>query len=252
MRPPRSWLLLAVAAGCATVHPGEYAVPLDAPYRGPVTPAGLTISGRELTHLASPGVGAVEVTFENTSPDAIGIASVALDFRNEAANQLVTTPPDEDAQAWARSVAEHEAVQLNNQVHALAAVADLGRVVASTGHHHHHYGHHGSNPAAAIGALVAVGALIAVIAVASEQAQHSEEVSFAPESHLLVTPFVIPRGGYVRRWIAFDTQAPEIPCLTSFVLAYDTTSGRHERVRLHFRNPDGASPWQRRVCLIGR
>ena len=35
----------------------------------------------------------------------------------------------------------------------------------------------------------------------------------------------------VGRWIALDAAAPEIPCLTFFTLADDTTSGQHERVR---------------------
>jgi hypothetical protein len=251
MRPPRSLLLLGLAAGCASVHPGEYAIPLGVPYRGPATPMGLVISGRELTRLATPAVGAVEVTFENTSPETIQIGGVYLDFQSEPANQLVATPPDEDAQAWARSVAEHDAVQMSNRAHALAAVADFGQVVASSGHHHHHHAGHGSSPAAAIGAVLAVGALVALVALAAQdEAERTEQVAFAPETHLLVTPFAIPPGQFVRRWIALDTAAPEIPCLTFFTLAYDTTSGRHERVRLHFRNPDGASPWQRRACLV--
>jgi hypothetical protein len=211
---------------------------------------GLVISGRELTPLATPSVGAVEVTFENTSPQTIQIGGVYLDFQSEAANKLVATPPDEDAQAWARSVAEHDAVEMRSRTQALAAVSDFGQVVARSGYHHHHAGH-GSSPAAAIGAVLAVGALVALVALAAQdEAERTEQVEFTPENHLLVTPFAIRPGQFVRRWIALDAAAPEIPCLTFFTLAYDTTSGQRERVRLHFRNPDGASPWQRRACLV--
>jgi hypothetical protein len=235
-------LLVLVGTGCATVHSGEYAVPLDVPggYHGPTTAGGLLISGREITGVATPSVGAVEVTFENRSRDWIRIEVVRLDFHNDAANQLVTTPADADARNWAQAVAQRDAIELTNRKNALAGVAVAGHVVASMGDH---------SAVGALGAMVALGALIGLAATAiDEDVQNAERVSFLPQDHLLVVPFAIAPGLFVKKWIALTTVAPQIPCLDSFILSYDIAGGRHERVRLHFRDPDGYSSWQRGIC----
>lgn len=237
-------LLISILAGtgCATVHSGEYAIPLDARggYQGPTTAAGLLISGREITRVATPSVGAVEVTFENRSGDWIRVEEVRLDFHNEAANQLVTTPPDTDARAWAQAVSQRDAIELVNRQKALAGVAVAGRVVASIGHR---------SPVGALGAVVALGALIGLAATSIDaDVQNAERVSFLPQDHLLVVPFALPPGLFVKKWIALTTAAPQIPCLDSFVLSYAISDGRHERVFLHFRSLDGASSWQSRAC----
>jgi hypothetical protein len=241
-------VVILLGAGCATVHPGNYAIPLDMAggYRGPTTALGLVISGREITRLATPSVGAVEVTIENRSADWIHIGRVALDFQNQEANQLVTTPPDADAANWAQAVAQRDAIELTNRNNALAGVAVAGGVaarIAGGSSHHHRSG------AGAIGAVVALGALLALTAMAvDDDVQRAEQVSFLPQNHLLVAPFGIPPGLFVKKWIALTTAAPGIPCLDAFILAYDTTAGRHERVRLQFRTPDGTSSWQRATC----
>jgi len=229
-------------AGCATVHSGEYAFPLDIPggYHGPTTPAGLLISSREITSVATPSVGAVEVTFENRSSDWIRVEGVRLDFRNDAANELVTTPADADAWNWAQAVAQRDAIELTNRQNALAGAMVAGRVVASIGRR---------SPVGALGAMFALGALIGLAATSIDaDVQNAERVSFVPRNHLLVVPFTIASGLFVKKWIALTTTAPQIPCLNSFILAYDISGGRHERVSLHFRSPSDISSWQRRAC----
>jgi hypothetical protein len=198
------------------------------------------ISGREISKLATPSVGAVEVTFENTSAGWVHIGRVALDFQNEAANQLVTTPAEGDARNWARAVAQRDAIELNNRRNALAGAAVAGEVVASVGDR---------SPLGALGAVVALGALVGLLATdIGENVDRVEQVAFEPENNLLVVPFSIAPGLFVRKWIALTTSAPQIPCLDTFILAYDTTAGRHERVRLRFRFRDGLSSWQRQAC----
>jgi hypothetical protein len=234
-----------LGAGCASIHPGEYALPLDRlHYEGPRTGLGLVISSRELNRMATPTIGTVEVTFENTTPEMIHIERVGLDFQNEAANQLVATPPDGDARAFAQAIAHRDAIELTNRKRALAGVAVAGEVMASVGSHHHD-----SSAVGAVGAMLALGAFVALAAAEVEEENDSlERVSFAPEDHLLVVPFAIPPGAFVRRWIALTTAAPEIPCLTSAILSYETTSGGRERVRIRIREGVAGSMWQSARC----
>jgi hypothetical protein len=232
----------AVVPGCATIHAGEFAMPLDASGRWtgkPATALGLVISGRELTHMATASIGAVEVTIENTSSRWVEIGEVGLDFQNETANRLVSTPPDADARSWAQAVAQRDAVDLTNRTNALAGVAFAGRAISGSRDH----------GLAAFGALLAMGALIGLIATAANaDVDSAEQVAFVPENHLLVAPFSIAPGYFVKRWIALTTDDPHIPCLHAFIFSYATRSGQRERVRLRFRDPDGASVWQRRLC----
>jgi hypothetical protein len=238
-------ILLAVGltAGCATVHSGEYGVPLDVPggYHGPTTAGGLLISSREITSVATQRVGAVEVTFENRSSCWIQISRMALDFQNEAANQLVTTPADADARSWAEAVAQRDAIAMVNRKNALAGALIAGDVLAHAGGHR--------STAGTVGAVIALGALIGLAAAAAdEETESAQRVSFLPQDHLLVVPFAIPPGLFVKRWIALTTESPQIPCLDRFILRYDTTAGRHERVYLRFRGPEISSGWQPWAC----
>jgi hypothetical protein len=237
-------IVALLGAGCASIHPGLYAVPLDQlHYDGPRTRAGLVISSRELTRMATPMVGTVEVTLENTSQEMLHITRVGLDFQNEAANQQVVTPPDGDARAFAEAVAHRDAIELTNRKNVLTGVAVAGELMATTGNYH------AADASNVVGAVLAVGAVVGLLAMAAEAETDSlENVSFEPEHHLLVVPFAIPPGAFVRRWIALSTAAPQLPCLSSAIMSYDTAEGAHERVRLTIRDMTSGSMWQSRQC----
>src|SRR5436190_4697853 len=91
----RRWTsaLAAVIAigGCATIHDGPFATPVDGGGRVLPRPSGpLLVSGTEMADLGSPQFGALEFTFENPTSNWVHVTNVALDFGDQPTNARVS------------------------------------------------------------------------------------------------------------------------------------------------------------------
>src|SRR6185436_20481716 len=112
-RPGRMCALVAclAVAGCASVRSGKYARPLDSAGRmaeKPVTASGLLISGQEVSDLASPYYGLLELTFENTTDHWLGIDRTSVSFDSWAADQVVI-PTGPEITSWEQAIRQRNA-----------------------------------------------------------------------------------------------------------------------------------------------
>jgi hypothetical protein len=226
--------------GCASTAPGKYARPIDEygqfldTHR---TPAGLKISARELSSLASEHFGFVEVTFENTTSHWIHIERMNLSFGDRAKNQGVFVPWGSELESWRRAIEERNEVRETNAETALALLAIGGAVVAAASN---------DQPLKAAGGMVAVGALsTAFVRDVDRRVRGTEDAKPFPATHLLEVPFPVPPGLHSKRWIVLNTPT-NIGCIDSMILDYDNNGGRRERVWADFRA--NRSEWQNKVC----
>jgi hypothetical protein len=237
----RAFLLFGWAVcGCATISSAELAVPVDERgklSKSKVTASGLRVSGEELSALASPYFGALEITFENQSSNWVHVQGVHLDFGGEAHNRTVLIPWGEDIRSWYESTLQRNEIREANRELALGAVELTGLLAAG-------FAKDGLRKA---GGLVAAGALgTAVADAAVGAAQSAENVHIFPDNHLLAGPFGVPPALFAKRWIVLNTQdAAKASCIDRVLITYEFPDRRYERVLLKFKRP---TEWQRDAC----
>jgi hypothetical protein len=233
---------ITLAAGCAELHAGAYAVPVDR--AGRFAPAaglrsGLRISGRQVTALSSRYFGAIEVTFENLSPAWVRIQQASIDFGTPARNAEVAITAGEDLQRWQEGTQRRNAIRDANRETALDLLL-FGAAVATAAA--------GRSPVGAGAALVGAGAAGTLAAdQLAERNAAAETVALYPATHLLSLPFSVPPGLAIKRWIVLNTGATKgRSCIRHADLEYVTDSHLRERVRLAFS--DLQSEWQTPIC----
>jgi hypothetical protein len=241
----RGWLFgisIALAAGCAELHSGAYAVPVDAAGRLAPTAglkSGLRISGRQVSDLSSRYFGAIEVTFENRSSEWVRIQQAGLDFGTPRRNGRVSVTAGEDLQRWQEGTQRRNAIRDANQATALDLLL-FGAAVATVAG--------GRSAAGAGAAAVCAGAALALgTRELQDRAAGAETVALYPANHLLSLPFSVPPGLAIKRWVVLNTgAAADRDCIRHAELAYVTDRALQERVRLSFT--DHGSEWQRLAC----
>jgi hypothetical protein len=229
------------APGCATVHSGRVAAHVDAEGHrvyGAGSPLGLVISGREVTDLASPYFGFVELTFENTTASWVRITKIDMNFGTPAKDQNVLVPWGSDIDTWRAATYQRNAIREANTRTALELVAIGGALTASVARH---------KPAGAIGGLAALGAIGALTTQAyADRVKEAETTAPFPDNHLLAVPFGVPPALFSKRWILLNTQnRPEAGCIRSMYLDYEAEGGQKDRVEIEFKPPGTHSEWQR-------
>lgn len=239
------WCMWAVTfeviSGCATVQSARHAYPIDEQghvSKNAVTRSGLVVSGEELTDLASPNFGALELTFENTSTDWRRIRRVSLDFGGATNNQFIRIPWGDDIRAWYDATVQRSRIHATNRRLATGAVALAGMTVATTS---------SNETARAVGGIAALGALAGLLAEQSSAAVSSaERVAFFPENHLFAGPFAVPPNLFTKKWVTLNTPGGNVPCIDYLVLTYEFDDRPFERVFLYYKSH---SDWQREACL---
>lgn len=234
-------LVASLLAGCATIHSGDYGVPLDASNQAQKSaPASdLQISAGEDADMSSPYFGLVEVTFENKSAAWKQIDRITLDFGSPEKNSSIQIPYGEDIDLWESAVTVRNAVQRANTQSALAIIAAVGAAGQVAGH--------GRGGLAAAGGVLTVGALGALYASHEAGAEQAPAAASFSGAHLLSMPIRIPPGLFTKRWILFYTAArPLGGCISSMILQYDTDQHVQGRVLLRFKT--FGSNWQPESC----
>jgi hypothetical protein len=234
-------------SGCATVNSGDYGVALDDtghPRSAAPKDERLKISAGELSGLASPYFGVVEVTFENNSPAWIEIDHIDLDFGTADKNKSVLIPWGDDIDAWEQATIQRNAIRVANTETALGVLAIGGLVARSAA---------GNHQVRALGGTVALGALAALDVKAAEAAADAtRDPSRFPPTHLLSMPLRIPPGLFAKRWLLLYTAAQPLGgCIDSVILGYETADHEHGRVLVRFRGYAGdwqSSEWQPKSC----
>jgi hypothetical protein len=243
-------VLLGLASGCASVANSQGAVPLDArgqPVGGKTTPAGLRVTGEELSDLASPHFEVLEVTFENPSERWIRLRDVKLDFESPANNAIVRFPIGSELHSLMQATQQRNAIAGMNKRSALALVALGGAVAAGAA----------TEPRAeAAAGLLSVGAVGALAATdVNDHVQKLERAPNVPELHLYSGPIQVPPGLFAKRWVAIEAQdRAGGPCLQTVLIDYALETGGRERVSLKFRDPEPGRrpPFQPKACYEPR
>lgn len=242
--------LLGLATGCVSVANSQGAVPLDDQGRAvpsATTPAGLRVSGEELTDLASPHFEVIEVTLENPTERWIRVRAVKLDFESPQKNAMVSYPAGSELASLLQATQQRNAIEGTNRRAALALVALGGAAVTVAG----------PTPSAEVaGAVVTAGALGALAATdANDQFQQVERVQQVPKMHLFAGPIDVPPGLFAKRWVVLEAKDKAgSPCLDSVRIDYAIESGAPESVRLKFRNvePGRRPAFQPNACYVPR
>jgi hypothetical protein len=250
MPPPRllAGVVALACAACASVHPGNLAVPVGAsadpsdPFR--LTRLGLVVSGEELTDFSSQYFGAVELTFENRTDRWVRIQRVALDFGGKARNDLVYLPWGNDLLRWHEAASQKLAIDSYNRQVFLGTLALVGAVTEVAGAVARSPG------AVRAGAAVSLGATTALAAdEVVSGARAVERGPLAPEDHLFAGGFAVPPGLFTKRWVLLNTTDHQrVGFIRTMDIEYQSEAGINERVRLLFRQPYCTSEWQKDVC----
>jgi hypothetical protein len=238
-------LVAASALGCASVKTGQYAVPLDATgalAKTSVTAAGLLISGTEVSDVASPYFGLLEITFENPTAQWVRIERTALSF-GAANDKHAVISEWSDILGWERAIRQRNAVRSVNVDTGLTLLAIGGAVGAAA------ISDRPTAAAAAATSLVAASALTGTNL--AERAREVTTVPRFPESHLLAGPFSVPPGLFIKKWLVVNTK-DDVPgrCLARLTLSYQTAGATWDHVLLTFK--DLSSEWQQKGCTAAR
>lgn len=237
---------IAVASGCATVHPGMMGLAVDEHGRrvGDRTPLGLRVSSRELDELSSQSIGAVEVTLENTSNRWLRVHEVELDFGGPVENERVAVLDPEELRAWFQGAQLNATRKRQNADGIIIAVALGGLLLGLAGAM-------SDSPGLSLaGDLAITGSMTAAVARdLNDHVEAAQTVPVFPENHLFATPFAIPPGLAVKKLVVLETGAvPQTRCLAWMAMRYRTGEGPSEHVRLRVRYPGQASDWRTGVC----
>jgi hypothetical protein len=233
---------ITLAGGCAEMHTGAFAVPVDP--AGRIAPtarlrSSLRISSRQVADLSSRYFGAIEVTFENTSADWVRIQAAGLDFGTPARNAAMSIPAGEDLMRWQEGTQRRNAIRAANEETALDLLLFGAFTVSAAA---------GRSPVGAGAAVVGAGTALAMGGRAlDERVSAAEGVALYPITHLLAVPFSVPPGLAIKRWIVLHSRGSASPgCIRHADLHFTTDTNLAERVRIAFNNSN--SEWQRPIC----
>lgn len=240
---PLFYLVIAIyLQGCASIHSGQFAQPVDSAgvaekTIGHSTGLGLIVSGKENENFSNRFFGNIDLTFENTSSKWIRIKKVVLEFSDPKINQAVRIPVGADLVAWSEATQQRNAVRDANTALALGTIAAIGAGTAALAND--------NNVRAAGATLGAVGAgglsIHGIRAVNSQL----ELARFVPKSHILSDDFVVPPGLHAKKWVTLYVPEPEkIPFVQELYISYTTDDGKTEKVLLPLRDKKTRSEWQ--------
>jgi hypothetical protein len=249
--PPARWLAIALlgcsaaTSGCQTPQSKYLATPLDMNGR-PAAPeqqsSAIIVSGEEWEEMASPVLGAVEVTFENRSRRWVHVRTTSIRFGPEVVDNAVYTPMGEDLWAWQQATLRRNALRRANEQLALAMISGGGLMTSALAGR--------GSAVGAAGRLVALTSLGALLVnEASTSGALSRTTDVFPAGHLLGADISVPPGLFAKRWILFYTPEPKVTgCLRRMQLGYQLDDGQVHYVLLPFRDAQARSEWQSEVC----
>ena len=214
------WLI-----GCASIenaHPARPISPDGRLSKNRETAAGLVVTGEELEELSSTYFGVLAFTFENPTNEWVRIENIILDFGSQARNASIAVPWGEEIVSWEQATSQRNAIRHANTATLLGMLMVGGFVAARAG----------GRTTAPVGGVVGLAAVSGL--VARSLADRTSALTFPP-AHLFATPFSVPPGLFSKKWVLLNgPTTPEVGCIQSVVLEYDTRRGR-ERVHLQFR-----------------
>lgn len=235
-------ILVALLNGCASIHSGQYAQPIDSLGNATVTKnhstnLGLIVSGQENEKYSNRFFGNIDLTFENTSSKFIRIKSVKLEFNDPKITQSVKIPVGADLVAWSEATQQRNAIRDMNTAMALGAVAAIGGATASLASD--------SNlraTGATLGAAAAGGLTMKAL---NSSVSQVELARLVPKTHILADDFVVPPGLHTKKWVTLYLPNPEeTPFVQEMYISYTTDDGKSEKVLLPLRDKRTRSEWQ--------
>jgi hypothetical protein len=222
--------LVCLEAGCASIHRGIYAVPIDQQGQEldeKQSTLGMMISCRKDRTYSDDGYTFLQLTLENKSNDWIRIREAYVDFGYQSYNQNIKIISGQDLATWYEATEERIRVQEFNLGVFLAVLGTVGAIAA----------HSDSDGVAAMGALTHLGAVTSLTALEIQSnIREIESAKIFPESHLLAGDTSIPPGLFLRKFILFHTGDQKIAKgFKHFFLTYQTESGQAETVKVVFK-----------------
>lgn len=241
-----SALLVSMAwlAGCASIHPGIMATPLDesgAAMSLDTTPRGLTVSCDVDDDLSSEYFSLVSVTIENQTSDWIVIPEVNLSFESEHMASVVRIPAGGDLVQWYDSTIELKRINDHNRSVLLGSLIVAGSVVGAAGSASDS---DAGKAVAAVGHLVAAGAATASIVEEVDQTlDQVENAQIYPGNHLLSGNLKVPPGLFVRKFLVLHFKDKDTWEKRYFMLNFIRSDGHAEMVALP-ANCSGYGPYR--------
>ena len=222
--------LLCLEAGCASIHRGIYAVPVN--QQGQElderqTPLGLVISCKKDRVYSDDIFTFLNITLENKSDQWIRIREAYVDFGKQSYNQNIMITSGQDVAIWYEAAEERIRIQEFNLGVFLAVLGTVGAIAA----------HSDSDGLAAMGALTHLGAVTSLTVMdIKSNIREIESTKIFPENHVLAGDVGVPPGMFVRKFILFHTKDQKLTKdFRQFYLTYQTESGQAETVKVAFK-----------------
>lgn len=215
-------LFSLLTLGCARAVQGQLATPLSG--SGEQATA-LQVRSRSLPGLSSPGLHAVEVTFENRSTQFQRVHDVQV--APGAPATIVDIPVGSQLFAWHGAALQKAAVAKANRETTLELLL-LGAGVAME------VGESADSRATAFaGAVVGLGSATALTAhPMNARGNRAERAPIVPDRHLLSGDFWVPPGLFTKRWVLLHTPARSQPNCMSLVVGFRVSDGPPQQVAL--------------------
>jgi len=229
-------LLAASLAGCATTTPGNLALSTSANSSHRERASSYPLHGEEVVDFASLYMGLVNITISNHTENWLRIKAVHIRFENPAVDQQVKVPLGSDLYYWGKAMKVKLDVQALNRQIALDVFGGVAALAAGVGAVT-------ENPGLlAVGGGAAVGSLaVSAIDGLYDQIGRVEMAQLVPPDHLL-TPFAVPPGLFVKKWIVLYTPSMSTPCVSRMFIVLVADDDEEHEYLLPFRSTP--STWQ--------
>jgi hypothetical protein len=219
---------------CATVHNGEYAIPVDQKGHHKIdfntkTGLDLIISSIEYESLSSKYFGVINITFENKSDEWVKIKKIIIDFGNDDKNKNIKITSGNELHYWAKSISKKREIAEFNKKIILGSIGIIGLGVAG--------GTKNSN-LKNIGSALFLGAATSLaVTEYNRNLNKIQNPRIFPENHLLSANFAIPPGLFVKKWIVLNSKNyRKTKIIDKVYLRCITEEGKSEKFKLVFRN----------------
>lgn len=238
-------LLIAAASliffgACASIHSGNFATPVGSEQLKSVrniSSLGLVISGQEVLELASKYITAIDLTFENTTPQWMRIDKIEVSFGGSELDKKIFFLIGNDLFAWSEAAKQQQAIRDHNTDLFLGSVLALGAGMA--------IGENGGDTRAVGASLAATSGSVLAASSIGRELQGLELAKVVPSNHLFSTPFIIPPGLHTKKFLVLYTEKPlDIGYVANVLLRYTTATNKSEQVKLSFRWDRALSSWQ--------
>ncbi len=238
-------LCLLFIMSCASIHSGNYAVPIEANGESQdkiKTDLGLIISG-SINHLyCTEYFGFIDFTFENQSDKWIRIQNVKIHFGNDDADRNIKFVSGVDLLHWKKAMQMKVAIDEHNQKLIIGSLAGLSKLIATISD---------DEDLKDISNVSTIGLLTSLaVNEFNEKTDILEKTKIFPDNHLLSSDFTIPPGLFTKKFLLLNSQNHnEIPLIQHLFIEYVTDDGNIESVKLRFRHLIYAShpKWQSQV-----